>query len=77
LPSLSNTERTDLVEIFEKRHPITHNLGIIDRRYLARARQGSLNGREIRVTSDDVDGAIEMSMRVFRDVYARACGAAG
>jgi len=34
-----------LQRIFEKRHPITHNLGVVDRKYLERARALKRRGR--------------------------------
>ena len=39
---------------FEKRHPVTHNLGIIDRRYLEKNRRAEREGREIRITIEEV-----------------------
>lgn len=39
---------------FEKRHPITHNLGVIDRKYMERAQQAEHEGREVRVTSTEI-----------------------
>jgi hypothetical protein len=39
---------------FEKRHPITHNLGVVDRKFLNRVRSGESLGRELRVLPDEV-----------------------
>lgn len=57
---------------FEKRHPITHNLGIVDRKYIDRVRSGELEGREIRVTADEVLKAIKIISTVISDVYHKA-----
>jgi predicted nucleic acid-binding Zn-ribbon protein len=54
LADLSESEQKALEAVFEKRHPITHNLGIVDRNYLRRAQSGELQGREIRVTTAEV-----------------------
>lgn len=63
----------DLLRVtFEKRHPITHNLGIVDRKYIERVRTGELEGREIRVTADDVLKAIEIISKVISTVYQKA-----
>lgn len=55
---LSASERKDLSDTFEKRHPITHNLGIVDRKYLQRAAASALEGREVRVTAEEIRAAI-------------------
>ena len=38
LDCLADTERTGLVAAFAKRHPIAHNLGVVDRKYLVATR---------------------------------------
>lgn len=57
---------------FEKRHPITHNLGVLDRKYLAKARSGELEGREVRVTASEVEAAITLISRSVATAYTRA-----
>lgn len=39
---------------FEKRHPITHNLGVVDRKYMERARELAQEGREVRLTTNEI-----------------------
>jgi hypothetical protein len=39
---------------FAKRHPITHNLGVVDRKYLERAQRAEREGREVRITVAEV-----------------------
>lgn len=58
-----------LRQIFEKRHPITHNLGVIDRKYLARVESGETLGREVRVTATEVGRAIDLVERVLAQAY--------
>jgi len=72
LGSLSKEEQDLLRVTFEKRHPITHNLGLVDRRYLRKVRSGELQGRDVRVTADDVSRAIELTTRVLGNVYKQA-----
>lgn len=54
---------------FEKRHPITHNLGVVDRKYLERATSHALEGQELRVTVEEIQQAIGLAEKVFSDVY--------
>jgi len=55
--------------VFEKRHPITHNLGIVDRKYLLRVRSEELEGREVRVTSEELQRAIKIVFDVLSSAY--------
>jgi hypothetical protein len=66
---VTSVERTTLADTFAKRHPITHNLGVIDRQYLARARTGHLEGREIRVAPAEVDRALTIAVQVVTTAY--------
>jgi hypothetical protein len=54
---------------FEKRHPITHNLGLVDRKYLRRAESEELEGRDVRVAAADVGRAVDLTVRVVGDAY--------
>lgn len=54
---------------FEKRHPITHNLGLVDRKYLQKAESEELEGRDVRVTAADVGQAINLTVRLVGDAY--------
>jgi len=69
--SITVEELEALKSTFEKRHPITHNLGIVDRKYLQKAQSGGLEGRDVRVTPQEVSQAIDLSQRVFHDIYPR------
>jgi len=46
---------SEMDSAFEKRHPIAHNLGVIDRKYLWRARANEQEGREIRITANEIE----------------------
>ena len=46
---------SEINHAFEKRHPIAHDLGVIDRKYLERARENEQEGREIRITLSEIE----------------------
>lgn len=70
LSALSEDEIDALVGIFDKRHPITHNLGVVDKKYIERARADEQEGREIYVNAEEVESAIALSMKIFSTVHA-------
>ena len=67
---LPNTQREELDQTFAMRHPITHNLGVMDRQYLERVRSGEFEGRELLVDAARVERAIAISLRVLERAYA-------
>ena len=69
---LSEEEVVQLEQIFEKRHPITHNLGVVDRKYLQRAAKGELEGREVRVTESEIQAATALVERVLTGACVEA-----
>jgi len=66
-----------LRETFEKRHPITHNLGVVDRKYLDRLRTAEREGREILVRPEDVHEAIDLVLKVVTALHGRLFSAPG
>ncbi|MCK5603004.1 hypothetical protein KAR91_14065 [Candidatus Pacearchaeota archaeon] len=64
----------DARDIFQKRHPITHNLGVVDRKYIERVQTGELEGREIYVTVEEIHRIIDFSSQVFRNIYIKIQG---
>lgn len=68
---IEEARRATLASVFEKRHPITHNLGVVDRNYLRRAQSGELEGREVRVTTEEVREAVDIAEAVVRSAYTR------
>ena len=60
-----------LRETFEKRHPITHNLGIIDRKYIDRALHDEQEGRDVHVTKEEVLRSIEVCLSALKNLHAR------
>lgn len=72
--ALSVDEIQSLKMAFEKRHPITHNLGIIDRKYIERAIQAEQEGRDIRVTEKEIFLVIEFCQKALNDLHTRMWG---
>lgn len=47
-----------LAAAFEKRHPVAHNLGVIDRKYLERVQVAEAEGREVRIDAAEIEALI-------------------
>jgi hypothetical protein len=54
---------------FEKRHPITHNLGVVDRKYLERAQTPEREGGEIRITAVEVGHTLDYVLAAVSAVH--------
>lgn len=59
-----------LAAAFEKRHPITHNLGVIDRRYLEKAQRAEHEGREVRITDAEIGALLDDVSEAVRSIYS-------
>jgi hypothetical protein len=67
-----NEDQVDfLARIFEKRHPITHNLGVVDRKYIDKAHTAEREGREVLVSTREIEQALALSMTVFQSLHDR------
>ena len=66
---LSQESLQRLSEAFEKRHPITHNLGVIDRKYLEKALTEDMEGREVRVNEEEVRRAVGTSSEILEILH--------
>jgi hypothetical protein len=71
LDYLQPAEVAALIKTFEKRHPITHNLGIVDRKYLERLQSAEREGRELRIRPEDISTAIEMVLKILTFAHRR------
>lgn len=60
---------------FEKRHPVTHNLGVVDRKYLERAQQAEREGREVRISEKEVAVLLEDIYSAISDIHHALVGA--
>lgn len=54
---------------FEKRHPVTHNLGVVDKKYLERAQRAEREGREVRITESEVDMLLSDILQVISELH--------
>jgi len=57
--------------IFEKRHPITHNLGVIDKKYIEKARTAEREGKEVLVSAQEVEQSVTFSLQTFQSLHKR------
>lgn len=55
--------------LFQKRHPITHNLGVIDRAYLNRIKSADREGREVHVSAIEVENACKEVFDVLEEFH--------
>ncbi|PKN62611.1 MAG: hypothetical protein CVU57_23470 [Deltaproteobacteria bacterium HGW-Deltaproteobacteria-15] len=69
--SLSEETVDALARVFEKRHPITHNLGIVDKKYIEKARSSEREGREVLISIREVHQAIDLSLAIFSSLHKR------
>jgi hypothetical protein len=58
-----------LIRIFEKRHPITHNLGVVDRKYIERMQSAEREGREIRIVPQEISSATSTILEIISSVH--------
>jgi hypothetical protein len=56
---------------FGKRNPITHNLGVVDRKYINTVLSAEREGRELRVVPDEITHAIDISLGILRFLHGR------
>jgi len=68
---LSPDSRRSLKSTFDKRHPITHNLGVVDRKYLERALSDDEEGKEVRVTKTEIEESVSAVLRLIRFAHSK------
>lgn len=64
-----------LSRCFEKRHPVTHNLGVVDKQYLERAQRAEREGREVRISENEVVTLLEDIYSAISDIHRALTGA--
>lgn len=57
--------------LFQKRHPITHNLGVVDRKYLEQIRTHEEEGKEVNVTRSELLSASALVFVLVEDFHLR------
>ncbi len=55
---------------FKKRHPVTHNLGVIDRKYLGKEQEAGREGREVRLTAPEIDDLLVQVQEAIAVIHA-------
>lgn len=60
-----------LSRAFEKRHPITHNLGVIDKKYIQKARSAEEEGKEILISEEEINQVLGLTMQAFVSLHRR------
>lgn len=67
---------SQLTSIFEKRHPVTHNLGVVDRKHIARTLNAGTEGRDVHITKEEILTSIGVSLQVLANLHMRLFGVA-
>lgn len=60
-----------LSRAFQKRHPITHNLGVVDKKYIQKARSAEEEGKEVLISEEEISEVLGLSMQVFVSLHRR------
>ncbi|MBI3852620.1 MAG: hypothetical protein HY298_20375 [Verrucomicrobia bacterium] len=60
-----------LDRVFQKRHPITHNLGVVDRKYIERVRSGEAEGKEVRVEKNEILETARITYSVLSEFHSK------
>lgn len=58
-----------LDRVFQKRHPITHNLGVVDRKYIERVQSGEAEGTEVRVEMPEILDAAKITHAILSEFH--------
>jgi hypothetical protein len=71
LDCVQSEKVASLIRTFEKRHPIAHNLGVVDRKYLERLRSAEREGREIRIMPEEISAAVRTVLEILTFAHKR------
>jgi hypothetical protein len=64
-----SADEVKLDRVFQKRHPIAHNLGVVDRKYIERVRSGEAEGTEVRVEKNEILETAQITYSVLSDFH--------
>lgn len=64
---LSDKEREFLEELFLRRHVITHNLGLVDKKFQEKARRWQRYGEELNISRSDIENGLNLVDKVIRE----------
>jgi hypothetical protein len=65
-----------LNRVFQRRHPITHNLCVADRKYIERVRSGEAEGTEVRVERNAILETAQVTYSVLSEFHSKLFPAA-
>jgi len=74
--SSGSAEEGKLNRVFQKRHPITHNLGVVDRKHLERVRSGEAEGTEVRIEKSEIVETARLTDSVLSEFHRKLFPAA-
>lgn len=57
---------------FKKRHPVTHNLGVVDRKYLQRGQEAEREGHEVHLAASEIHGLLMQVQEAVALIHARS-----
>jgi len=64
-----NSEDLEFLQVqFSKRHVLTHNLGLVDEKYLTQVKSWQKPGQEIPLESEEIERTLELISQVFRNI---------
>jgi hypothetical protein len=66
-----SADEAKLNRVFQKRHPITHNLGVVDRKYIERVRSGEAEGTEVRVAKEEILETAKITHAVLAEFHEK------
>jgi len=66
-----SSDEAKLDRVFQKRHPITHNLGVVDRKYIERVRSGEAEGTEVRVEKAEILETAKITYSVLSEFHGK------
>lgn len=64
---LTDSEREFLEELFLMRHVITHNLGLVDKKFQEKARSLQRRGEELEISKPDIEKGLNLVDNVIRE----------
>lgn len=69
--AIGSSDEGKLDRVFQKRHPITHNLGVVDRKYIERVRSVEAEGTEVRVEKNEILETAQVTYSVLSEFHSK------
>jgi hypothetical protein len=61
---VSDRQKAELAVVFNKRHLLTHSLGVVDQKYRIKVRAAEREGQDVRLNAREIGPALELIERV-------------